>query len=138
MSRALRLAAAVALDDRGHLRGGEPLIDEAPDPKRRLEPDRDLGLHVGKLLLDQLIGGERTAELLALEHILARRMPAELGRPEGAEGDAEARLVEAAERPLKAAHPGQHAIVRHEHVVHQDLPGGGGAERELALDLGRR
>ena len=42
-----------------------------------MQSERDLGLHVGELLLDQLIGGERLAELLAVEHVLPRAVPAE-------------------------------------------------------------
>jgi hypothetical protein len=56
---------------------------------------RDLGLHVDELLLDQLVGGERPAGLLAVERVVARRMPAELGGAERAPGDAVARVVEA-------------------------------------------
>jgi len=51
-----------------------------PEPRAR-EPERDLGLHVGELFLDQLVGGERAAELLAVEHVLAGAVPAELGAP---------------------------------------------------------
>jgi len=59
----------------------------------RLEPERDLGLHVGELLLHELIGGERPAELLPVEHVLAGAVPAELGGADGAPGDAGARDV---------------------------------------------
>jgi len=41
-------------------------------------------LHIGQFLLDELICGERTAELLAIQHILPRRMPATLGGAERA------------------------------------------------------
>ena len=60
-----RLAAVVALDQRDHLGRRGP----RPSAGRRaggLEAERDLGLHVGELLLDELVGGERPAELLAL------------------------------------------------------------------------
>ena len=63
-----------------------------------MQAERDLGLHVGELFLDELIGGERPAELLAVEHIVAGAMPAELGGAEDAPGDAGARNVETAER----------------------------------------
>ena len=33
---------------------------------------------------------------------------------------------------------GQHVLLRHHDVVHEDHARGGGAQRELALDLGRR
>ena len=62
-----------------------------PEPQAALQAERDLGLHVGQLLLDQLVGGERPAELLAVEHVLARAVPAVLGGAERAPGDAVAR-----------------------------------------------
>ena len=52
---------------------------QAAEPQRTREPKRDLGLHVRELLLDELIGGEWAPELLAVEHVLARAVPAELG-----------------------------------------------------------
>ncbi len=73
-----------------------------PKPQHALQRERDLGLHVRELLLDKLIGCERPAELLAVEHVLARRMPAALRRAERAPGDAVARRVEASERALEA------------------------------------
>jgi hypothetical protein len=51
-----------------------------PTRKRRLQPERDLGRHVGELLLEQLVGRERLAELLAVEPVLSRGGEAELGR----------------------------------------------------------
>ncbi len=65
-------------------------------------------------------------------------MPAELGGAERPPGDAVARLVEAAERPLEAAHPRQPVRFWHEHPLHHYLAGDGGAQGELALDLGGR
>ena len=95
-----RLAAAVALDQRDHLRRRAALVHEPADPQAGLQAERDLGLHVGELLLDQLVGGQRPAELLALERVVPRGMPAELGRPQSTPGDAVARPIEAAERAL--------------------------------------
>ena len=86
-----RLAAVVALDQRDHLRLGVAFVLEPADAQARLEAERDLGLHVGELLLDQLVGGERPAELLAVERVVARLLPAEFGRAQGAPGDAVAR-----------------------------------------------
>jgi hypothetical protein len=74
--------------------------------------------------LHQLIGGERPAELLALQHVLAGRVPAALGRAERAPGDAVARGVEAGEGPLEPRDAGQQILLRHEHIVHDDLTGG--------------
>jgi hypothetical protein len=43
------------------------LVEQAADAQRALQAERDLRLHVGELLLDQLVGGERPAELLTVE-----------------------------------------------------------------------
>ena len=77
MSRAMprdieRLAAIVALHQRDRSPARPCPPPEPAEPQRALQAERDFGLHVGELLLDQLVGGERTAELLAVEHILAR------------------------------------------------------------------
>src|SRR3712207_8110030 len=54
--------------------------------------------HVRELLLDELGVRQRTAEHLAVERVLPRRVHAELGRAHGAPGDAVARPVQAGER----------------------------------------
>jgi hypothetical protein len=51
-----RLAAVVALHDRDHLGRHRALVEEAADAQRALQAERDLGLHVGELLLHQLVG----------------------------------------------------------------------------------
>ncbi len=70
---------------------GRAFVLHAPQAQAALQPERDLGLHVGELLLDQLVRGERPAELLAIQHVLARAVPAVLGRAQRAPGDAVAR-----------------------------------------------
>src|SRR3982751_49923 len=60
-----RLAAAVALDERHHLGGGLAFVHQAAHAQAALQAQRDLGLHVGQLLLHELVGGERAPELLA-------------------------------------------------------------------------
>src|SRR5690606_34416907 len=94
---------------------------EPPEAQAALQAERYLGLHVGELLLDQLVRRERTAELLALERVPAGGVPAELGRAERAPGDAVARGVEAGERTAEAGDAGQLVFLRHEHLVHDDL-----------------
>src|SRR5690554_1856469 len=76
-----RLAAIVALDQRDRLRRHPAGIAEPAQPQRALKAEGDLGLHVGELLLDELRLRKGPAELLAIEGILARRVPAEFGRP---------------------------------------------------------
>ncbi len=127
-------AAIIALDQGNHLRLGGVVVEHAAHAQGGVEAEGNLGLHVGKLELDDLVGGERSGKLLSVERILAGSLPTELGGTHGAPGNAEARLVEAAERSLEATHARQQIFVRHEHAVHGDLAGGGGAQRELALD----
>src|ERR1700745_683127 len=107
-----RFAAIVALEQRHRRRRGAAGFEQAPQPQRRVQAERDLGLHVGELLLNELVGGKRTAELLAVERVLARAMPAELRRADGAPGDAGARHVEAAEGPCKALSAPEPGLLR--------------------------
>src|SRR5207248_4268102 len=86
-----RLAAGVALHDRGDLDRRGAFVLHAPEAQDTLQAERDLGLHVGELFLDELVRGERPAELLAVEHVLPRAVPAVFGRAERAPGDAVAR-----------------------------------------------
>ena len=74
------------------------LVEQAADAKHGLQSEGYLGLHVGELLLDELVGGERPAELLAVEDVAARPLPAVLRRPHRSPGDAVAGAVEATER----------------------------------------
>src|SRR5437667_6409039 len=90
-----RLATIVALEQRYRGRRSAALLQQPAEPQRRVQPKRDLGLHVGELLLHELIGRERPAELLSIEHVLPRAVPAELGRADRAPGDAGARDIEA-------------------------------------------
>jgi hypothetical protein len=69
-----------------------------------LQRQSDLGLHIDEFLLNQLIGGERTAKLLALEHVVPRGVPAILGRAERAPGNPVSRGIEARERSFQSAH----------------------------------
>src|SRR6185437_217137 len=95
-----RIAAICALDERDHLGRRAALVHEAPDAERSLEAERDPGLHVGELLLEELGLGQRAAELLAVETVLAGGEPAILRRPHRPPGYAVAGAVQAAERPL--------------------------------------
>ena len=75
------LAAIVALHQRDRRRRGLAGFQHPPEPQRALQAERDFGLHVGELLLHQLIGGKRAAELLAVEHVLPRAVPADSAAP---------------------------------------------------------
>ena len=131
------LAAIVALHQRDQFGRCPVFVKQAAETQAPLKAKRDLGFHVGKLLLDQLGGGQRLSELLAIERILARSMPAEFGSTHGAPGNAVTGAVEAAERAGQTGHMRQKIFFRHEHVLHLDHAGGRCPERELALDLRR-
>src|SRR5437763_1501289 len=73
-------------------------------PQASHYPEGDLGLHIDELLLDQLVAGERPAELAPSERVVARRVPAKFGGAERAPGDAVAGVIEAGERPAQALH----------------------------------
>ena len=118
-----RIAAIRALDERDHLRRGPALVHQSPDPQRRLESERDSGLHVRELLLEELGLSERPAELLAVETVLAGAEPAILRRPHRAPGYAVARAVQAAERPLQAGDVRQERALRRFDIVEHDLAG---------------
>src|SRR5947208_2169011 len=92
-----RLAGIVALHERDRRRRRRAALERPAERKGSLEAERDLGLHIGEFLLDELVGGERPAELLPVERILARPLPAIFSRAHRAPSDAVARLVEAAE-----------------------------------------
>ena len=132
-----RLAAIVALEQRDRRRRGFAGFQQPAQPQRALQAERDLGLHVGQFLLHQLIGGERAAELLAVERILPRGMPAEFRRAHGAPDNAEAGAVKAGEGTGEASGIGQQIVLRHHHIVQRDPAGGAGAHGKLAGDLRR-
>src|SRR3546814_11284525 len=62
-----RLAAVVALYERDRLRNKNALVHPAADAKRGLQSERDFAEHVGELDLDQLVRGQRPAELRSEE-----------------------------------------------------------------------
>jgi hypothetical protein len=77
MSRARRamssaLPQLLRLMMRGDLHRGRAFVLHAAQAQAALQAQRDLGLHVGQLLLDQLVGGQRAAELLAVQHVYWR------------------------------------------------------------------
>ena len=129
-----RLAAAVALDQRGDFHHVLVLVLHAAHAQAGLQAQRDFGLHVGQLFLDELVGGQGPAELLAVQRVLARGVPAEFGRAQGAPGDAEASAVQAGEGAFQALHLGEGVLLGREHVVHDDFAGDRGAQAHLAVD----
>ncbi|MND94717.1 hypothetical protein D3C80_869440 [compost metagenome] len=131
------LAAVVALHQADGLRHPGAGVEQTAEGIGALEAEEDLGLHVGQLLLHQLARRQRAAEQHALADIVAAGVEAELGGAHGPPGDAEARLVQAAERPAQTLHARQDVGLRHEDVVQADVAGDRGAKRQLVADLVR-
>ena len=73
------------------------LVFQAARLQTALQGERQLGLHDGKFLLNELISSERATELLAVQRVLQRRVPAGFASADRAPGDAEPRRVEAGE-----------------------------------------
>ena len=92
-------------------------------------------MHVGEFFLNQLIRGERTAELLAIEHVLPRGVPAELRGAERTPCDAVTRRIETPEGSLETLNVRQHLVRRNEHIVHDDFAGDRCSQAELAFNL---
>ena len=128
------LAAGVALHQRGDFHGGGAVVLHAAQAQAALQAQGDFGLHVGQFFLDQLVGGQRAAELLAVQGVLASLVPAVLGGAQRAPGNAVTGGVEAGERTFQAGHVRQHVLFRHEHIVHHDFTGDGRAQAHLAVD----
>ena len=124
-----RLACIVALDERDCFRGKRARIQHPADAQGGLKPERDFGFHVGEFFLDQLISGERPAELLTLECIGSCRIETSLRRPHGAPADAVSRMVEAAKRSLEPRGIRQEVFSRHFDTVHDNPAGWRGAQR---------
>ena len=92
--------------------------------------------HLGELLLRELEGRQRLAELRALERVGQRLLVARAGRADRAPEDAVARLVQAAQRALEPADLGEHRVAGQPQVVEGQLGRDRGPQRQLALDLG--
>src|SRR5688572_29061660 len=118
-----RLAAIVALYQADRLGDKLAVLEAPPDAERGLQPKTDLGRHVGELQLDQLIGGEGAAELLAVERVAARGGVAGLRRAHRSPADPVSGAVEAAERALEPTDVGQKRILADLDLVHHDFAG---------------
>ena len=132
-----RLAAVVALQQRDGFRCQALFIHQAATGQRRTQAQRDLGLHVGQLLLDQLRCCQRPTELLAIQRVLPGGVPAPFGGPHRAPGNAEARVVEATERAGEPFDAFQDALFGQMHIGQHDLARDTGPQGEFAFDLGR-
>jgi len=74
---------------------------------------------------------------VTIQGVLARGMPAELGRTQCPPGDAIARRVKAGKRAFQAAHIREDVLLRHKYVVHDDFAGNGRTQADLAVNRRR-
>ena len=79
---------AVAFHDRSDFYRGSAFVLHPPQAQATLQGQGDFRLHVRQFLLDQLAGSQRATKLVAIKHVLARRVPAVFGRTQRAPGDA--------------------------------------------------
>src|SRR6202044_1287200 len=95
-----RLAAGVSLHNRGDLHRRGSVVLHPTEAQTALQSQGNLGLHIDQLFLNELIRGERPAELLSIKHVLPRRVPTTFSGAERAPGNAVACGIEAGEWPL--------------------------------------
>src|SRR5690606_23209870 len=112
-------------------------VEQTTDAQGCLKAKRNLGLHVGELLLIKLRACKRLVELLAVKAVLTRTEPAIFRRTEYAPGNAITSAIEAAERTLEAGDIRQKRIFRNLDAIHDDFTGDRCTQRKLAADLRR-
>ena len=87
-----------------HFRRSFGLVHKTPDPQTALKPKRNFSLHVGQFALEQLCLGQRFVELLAIQPILTRSVPAEFRCSERAPGNTISCAVQTTEGALQTFH----------------------------------
>ena len=81
----------------------------------------DLERHHRKLLLLELKGADRPAELDPLEAVFKRRFEARTGGSDGAPNNPISSFVQAGQRSAQSGRLGQHGIGRQAHIVKKQL-----------------
>src|SRR5579859_152224 len=111
------------------------LVFQAADVQREQLPFYDFGDHPGEFFLDELVRGDGfVGELLARLGVLQRSVVAGHGRAECAPADAEARLIQATQRPTKAGDAGQKIFLGDGAVAERKAGGDGSAQRPFTVD----
>lgn len=93
-----RFAGGIPLYQRYHFRQGQSLFLQPAHLQTRQQADGYLGDHVGVFFLDQLRGGQRFAELFAIQAVRPGNGQARFGRPESAPRNSVPGVVQTAER----------------------------------------
>ena len=127
------LTAVIALEDARHFNCRASFFAHAPQPQAALQSQGDLGQHIDKFFLHQLIGGQRSAELPAIEHVISRPLVAVLSGTHRPPADPEACAVETGKRAFQAADVGKGILVRAKDAIHHDFAGDANPEPDLAV-----
>ena len=97
----------------------------------------DFCLHIGKFFLNQLVCRKGSAELLPLQGVVARSVPAKISRAHRAPRDSVTRAIKTAEGAFQAADFGEDILSWHENILHDDLARHRRSQRKLSLNGGR-
>src|SRR5262249_50693301 len=119
------------LGERDHRRGRSVLILQAREPKRKQLRLDDLLQHVDKLLLGQLEGSDRLAELNARKSVVASAFEAGDRCSGDAARNSKPRVVEAGQRAFEALDVGQDVAKRDLDVLQAQLGGVPSAQRKI-------
>ena len=74
-----RFTAVVAFHQRDIFNRAVIIIHESTHTQCALQAKGNFSLHIGELLLDKLVRGEGSPELLAFQRVVAGRVPTEFG-----------------------------------------------------------
>jgi hypothetical protein len=133
-----RLPTVISLDDADHLSHGTSFVLQPTNAKARLQAQGDFRVRIGKFLLHELEGRERSLELMSLQRVLSGLRKTRFERTDHAPGNTIARVVEAGERRADAYCTGHQCVVRNLDLVHEYGSCRRDAQRELIPDFGRR
>ena len=131
-----RFAARVPLQNGGDFHRGCAFVFHAPQTQTGLQTQRDFGLHIGHFFLNQLIGSQWPAELLAVQGVLTRPVKTIFRRAQCAPGNAVTRTVQASERAFQALHFRECVFFGDKHAIHDDFASDGSTQTDLAVNRG--
>lgn len=130
-----RSITVLSLDHRDELRRAVACVLESTDLDGGNLAVGDIGESIGKLLLDELVLGQRLAlELLSLESVLSSEGNGLLEGTHGTPGNAVSGRVEACEGTLESGDLGEHVLHGDLNVVHLNHTGNRCTESGLVLD----
>merc|ERR1712032_1616406 len=129
------LSAVVPLQQGDNLGHHLALFLQTTKLEARMQAKGDLSDCIRQLLLDQLVGCQRSSKLVPAHSVVSGLIHTELGSSEGPPCNSIASVIQARERTLEADHIGQHVLLWHCNLVHEDHASVGSPQGELALDL---